>query len=97
MLVLVRPDKGDEVPLTNFTARIVAVEKRTDGRTLYLLKVTLGKKITEVRVEAKAFRAMHWPADHFGPSAIVYPRGREHAAVAIQTLSGKFTSTVPIA
>jgi hypothetical protein len=82
------------VPLTNFTARIVADVARDDGSgeiaRAFELEVELAGRRRRFTVSADKFTSMSWPVEHLGAGAIVYPgqSAREHARVAIQALSG---------
>jgi hypothetical protein len=82
------------VPLTNFTARIVADQVEDDGaetKRFYVLEATLNAKTTTFKVPAGQFHAMTWTAEHLGPTAIIEPGMglRERARVAIQRLSNE--------
>ncbi len=84
------------VPLTNFTARIIADVARDDGaETLreFELEVKRAGRTYRFRVPAAQFAGMNWVPEHLGASAIVYPgQGtREHTRAAVQVLSGDVT------
>jgi hypothetical protein len=98
-LVWEKPTKDGvvPVPLTNFTARIIADVVRDDGsgeRTReFEIEATLAGGTRRFAVAADRFAGMAWVTEHLGAGAIVYPgqSTKEHARVAIQQLSG----TVP--
>ena len=78
--------------LTNFAAQIRGDVRTDDGaevRRAYEISAGLRGRTASFTVPADRFRAMNWPAEHLGPSAIVRPGMglRDHAAVAIQELS----------
>jgi hypothetical protein len=78
--------------LTNFLATIEADVAEDDGaevRRAFEMRATLGTRAQVFRVSATQFAAMHWPVEHLGAAAVVYPgqATREHARAAIQLLS----------
>ncbi|MPZ14350.1 MAG: DUF3854 domain-containing protein [Chloroflexi bacterium] len=83
-----------DVALTNFSASIVSDTERDDGSgettRSYEMRATLRGRERAFSTSAAQFGAMNWPADRLGATAIVFPgqTAREHARVAIQTLSG---------
>lgn len=90
---LVRSEMGlDQVPLTNFTARITASISQDDGltkTTVLEIDVEVGDSIRRALVPASAFDSLGWVMSQIGPEAIVYAGAstRDHARVAIQILS----------
>jgi hypothetical protein len=90
-LVWVKPvqDGTVEVPLANFTARIVADVAKDDGAEVqrsFEIEARLNDRQKRFSVPAAKFAPMSWPAEHLGASAIVYPgfSTKDHARVAIQ-------------
>ena len=82
------------MPLTNFTARILADLASDDGAEVaraYRVEATLGDATSRFEVAADRFDAMDWAPAHLGASAIVYPglAARDHARVAIRLLSNE--------
>lgn len=92
-IVRVTSPKGgglQEVPLTNFVARIVANIVEDDGVSIHRqlsVDVSLRGRHLTIQVPASKFSTMDWPIEQLGGEAIVYPNQKEHARVAIQTLS----------
>jgi hypothetical protein len=89
-----KPTREGEVliPLTNFTATIVADVSRDDGterETAFEIEATLGKRKARFTIPAARFNSMGWPAEHLGAEALVYPgiTVKDHARAAIQMLS----------
>ena len=81
-----------EVPLSNFTAKIVRVVRRSDGHDeelLYDLEARVEGKPRRLTIPAQAFAGMAWVPEHLGPSAIIYAgfNTKDHVRVAIQDLS----------
>lgn len=81
------------VPLTNFEARIVADVADDDGvevQRSFEIEVVLAGRKHRIVVPSGQFASMNWPLEHLGAAAIVQPGSgvRDHARVAIQTLSG---------
>jgi len=88
------PHGVDVVPLTNFTARIVADVVRDDGvesSRLFEMEGTRAGRINRFEVSAAAFSGMGWVPEHLGAAAIVFPgqMTRDHTRAAIQQLSGE--------
>ena len=82
------------IPLTNFSARIVAQVVEDDGaeqRRLFEIQGALGARAQRFQLPASAFTAMNWPTEHLGANAVTYAGMgvRDHARVAIQLLSGE--------
>lgn len=80
------------VPLTNFTARILADVERDDGAETdraFQIEARRGEWVRTFTIPAARFDAMTWPAEQLGACAIVYPGNavRDHARVAIRLLS----------
>lgn len=80
------------IPLTNFTARIVADTLEDDGierRRFFEIEATLHEEVMRFPVPADHFGAMTWPTTHLGAQALLYPGFglKEHARAAIQLLS----------
>lgn len=85
-------DGSTPVPLTNFTARIVADVARDDGAEVqraFEIQTRLNNRHKRFSVPAAKFSGMGWPTEHLGASAIVYPgfSVKDHARAAIQMLS----------
>jgi hypothetical protein len=82
----------EEIPLTNFRARIVANVEDDDGVEKSLrfeIEAHLGERTKNLLVPAAQFPAMDWAIEQLGARAITYA-GRstaEHARTAIQELS----------
>jgi hypothetical protein len=100
-LVHLRPSKDGtiEVPLTNFTARIVRDVAEDDGvetRHVFEIEATLGKRVKKFVVPATQFPTMNWPLEHLGAVAIVSAGqgAKDHARAAIQHLSGEIPEEV---
>lgn len=82
-----------EVPLTNFTAEIVADLSEDDGaesHRIFEITAKVRDRTRTFRVAAQSFPSMAWASEHLGAGAIVYAGlgVKDHARVAIQTLSG---------
>lgn len=82
------------VPLTNFSARIVAQLVEDDGaeqRRLLELQGALGTRTPRFQLPVSSFATMNWPTEHLGANAVTYAGMslRDHARVAIQLLSGE--------
>jgi Domain of unknown function (DUF3854) len=80
------------VPLTNFTAQIVADTVEDDGvetRRTFELEARLNGYSRRFVVAADHFAAMSWATEHLGAQALVYPglNRRDHARAAVQLLS----------
>ncbi len=80
--------------LTNFTARIVADAVHDDGaeqRRVFTIDARLNGATRRIDVPASSFPALGWAGEALGAEAIIYPGNtiRDHARVAIQTLSGR--------
>jgi hypothetical protein len=87
-------DTEFEVPLTNFTARIVADVALDDGaeiRRRFEIEAALKGRVHRFLVPSERFAAMNWPVEHLGASAIVYPGQslKDHTRCAVQMLSGE--------
>ena len=81
------------LPLTNFTARIIADVVRDDGveqTHAFEIEATLHDRTRQFAVPASRFAALHWAPEHLGAAAAVVPgfTVRDHARFAIQQLSG---------
>lgn len=93
---LVFDDGGTIHPLTNFTAMIVAQVVEDDGvetRRMYEIEATVEARTHKFLVSSEKFPALNWVTENLGSKAIVFagPQVRDHARVAIQTLSPKPT------
>ncbi len=82
----------EKIPLTNFTARIIADCAYDDGveqRTMFEIEARIEGRSQRFSISGSEFNAMAWPTNYLGARAIVYPgtTRREHARVAIQVLS----------
>jgi hypothetical protein len=91
-----RHGTSSPTPLTNFTAEIVWDVVEDDGAEemhTFEIEARLGERQRRFEVPASRFASMNWVAEHLGASAFVYPGfgHKEHAAVAIQSLSGEIT------
>lgn len=80
------------IPLSNFTARIVADILEDDGaeqRRLFEIEATLSGRKKVFTTPATQFPALNWATEHLGAGAVVYPGFglRDHARAAIQILS----------
>lgn len=78
--------------LTNFTALITADLVMDDGAEQTRALKIMAKRGNHTRtfnVPASNFKAMDWPMEHLGSSAIVFPQFATHAATAIQVMSGE--------
>lgn len=83
----------EQVPLTNFTARIVAEVKEDDGDEVQQCLELKAELASQGRPEsglvtAAAFHSSRWWMNLLGPAAIVYPGMDQHARCAFQSLSG---------
>jgi hypothetical protein len=89
---------GKEVPLCNFTCRIVADMVYDDGvekRREIELEVHFDGEIFSFNLPGHRFAAMTWPIEYVGPGAIINPGHAQRVMVAIQALSGNIpTHTV---
>jgi hypothetical protein len=89
-----KPTRDDivSVPLTNFSARIVADLAEDDGsgelRREFEIEASMAGRDYRFSVSHAGFAAMNWPVEHMGARAIVYPGMglRDHARAAIQLL-----------
>jgi len=86
--------RGEEIliPLTNFTARIIADIERDDGaeKTRHFeVEVRRGARTATTVVPLSEFFAMRWPVEALGCDAVVHAGAgaAEHARSAIQLLS----------
>jgi len=82
------------IPLTNFTAKIVADVVRDDGterETAFEIEAIQGERAVRFIIPAARFGGMNWPTEFLGAEAIVYPGTtvKDHARVAVQMLSPK--------
>jgi hypothetical protein len=80
------------VPLTNFSARIVADVAEDDGAEVkrhFEIEARSGERHARFNVPAARFASMNWPTEHLGALALVYPGfgTKDHARAAIQLLS----------
>jgi 3'-5' exonuclease len=80
------------IPLTNFTARIVADVAEDDGAEVkrhFEIEARNGERHARFDVPAAKFASMNWPTEHLGALALVYPGfgTKDHARAAIQLLS----------
>ena len=87
------------VPLTNFSARIVAQLVEDDGaeqRRLLEVQGAVGTRTPRFQLPASSFATMNWPTEHLGANAVVYAGMslRDHARAAIQLLSGEVPERV---
>jgi hypothetical protein len=73
-----------DVPLCNFTARIVTECEEDDGvevRRTFDLTVTQGTRTATVRIPWERFNAVNWPIEALGADAAIVP-GRERAIMS---------------
>jgi hypothetical protein len=85
-------DGNVDVPLTNFTARIVTDVIHDDGAEQVRhmeIEAVVGSRTCNLTIPADEFSSMKWVAEHLGPKAILLAGMsiRDHARCAIQTLS----------
>jgi hypothetical protein len=81
-----------DVPLCNFTARIVTECEEDDGvetRRTFDIAVTQGARTATVRSPWDRFTAMNWPIEALGASAAIIPGpgARDHVRFATQLFS----------
>ena len=79
------------IPLTSFSARIVADRILDDGDEQhrgFVVEAEVGTHKVLVELAATEFGRMGWVLSRLGPSAIIYPGQQQHARAAIQSLSG---------
>ena len=86
------------VPLTNFTARIIADISADDGAEVqreYHIEARRGERRFCFTVPISAFDAMSWPTEHLDAGAYIYPgiSVKDHARVAIRALYGGVSET----
>jgi len=93
-LVYLKEVKGGtvSVPLTNFTAQIVAEIQLDDGvetQFQFEIEAYLEERTSRFAIAGNRFAAMNWPVEHLGARAIIYPGSslRDHTRAAIQFLS----------
>ena len=91
-----KPTKDGEVivPLTNFAARIVGQVTRDDGAEqlrVFELEAELRGRRYQFHIDASEFASLAWVPRELGGEAVVFPGQmiKDHARVAIQTLSGE--------
>jgi hypothetical protein len=82
------------VPLTNFTATIIADLVEDDGaesRHIFAMEAQRNGHTTHFQLAASHFTGMGWVVDHLGANALVYPGMtlKDHTRAAIQLLSGE--------
>lgn len=87
-------DGAVTIPLTNFNAKIVADVLRDDGaESTRMFEIELAQQERRARclVPAARFTSMTWAIENLGAQAVIYPGsgGRDHAAAAVQLLSGE--------
>jgi len=78
------------VPLTNFTARVISDVMEDDGaekRRVFEIEASLNGIAVRATVAADEFATMKWPVKLLGAQAIIFPSRTEHAKCAIQSLS----------
>jgi uncharacterized protein DUF927 len=88
------PDGPVPVPLTNFTAKIIADVIEDDGaesRRRFEIEATLNGRTTLFAVPAARFGGLNWVTEHLGAEAVLYPGfgTKDHARAAAQLLSGE--------
>lgn len=93
LLHLVRTQDGViEVPLCNFTARIVTECEEDDGvetRRTFEIAVTQGERTATVRIPWEKFNAVNWAIEAMGADAAIVPgpMARDHIRFATQLFS----------
>ncbi len=94
-LVWLKPTREGsvDVPLTNFTARIIGDIVRDDGvehSLTFEIEATQNNRTMTFQVPARRFDSMSWATQHLGASAAVLPGFglKDRARFAIQILSG---------
>jgi hypothetical protein len=84
-------DGAVEVPLANFTARIVADVAVDDGTgqfgRRFQVEADVGGRPHRFDVPADRFFSLNWVPDHLGATAVVFPEARGHFPVAVQMVS----------
>lgn len=81
-----------EVPLCNFTARIVTECEEDDGietRRTFEIAVRQGERTATVRIPWEKFNAVNWPIEALGADAAIVPgpMARDHIRFATQLFS----------
>lgn len=81
-----------EVPLCNFTARIVTECEEDDGvevRRTFDIAVTQGARTATVRIPWERFNAVNWPIEALGADAAIVPgpMARDHVRFMTQLFS----------
>jgi hypothetical protein len=84
------------VPLTNFTAKIIADTVEDDGvetRRTFGLEAQMNGSTRRFTIAAEHFAGMSWATEHLGAEAMMYPGMmlRDHARAAVQLLSQGIT------
>ncbi len=89
-LSLTKAGDVEEVPVTNFPARIKTTKLLDDGieikREFEVAAEFMGRRF-EFTLSASRFTSMKWPLEHIGPGAFVFPHKQEYARAAIQSFS----------
>jgi Domain of unknown function (DUF3854)/Domain of unknown function (DUF927) len=85
-----------QIPLTNFTAKIIADTVEDDGvetRRTFGLEARLNGSTRRFTIPAEHFAGMSWATEHLGAEAMMYPGMmlRDHARAAVQLLSQGIT------
>ena len=87
--------KGEpaDIPVSNFTARIVSdliIDDGLDVRRVFDVKAKVGSREIRCDVPSEDFSSMRWVLEKLGPTAVIDPgpNARDHARAAIQLLSG---------
>jgi hypothetical protein len=100
-LLYLKPTRDGDVPmpLTNFTAEIVAEVVHDDGveaRRLLEIKASLDGRTQTCTIPLPQFAALNWAMECLGSGAVVFAgfNAKEHAKVAIQLLSGRSDTRV---
>jgi Domain of unknown function (DUF3854)/Domain of unknown function (DUF927) len=93
-LAWLKPTRDGDVwiPLTNFTARLIADVVRDDGVETtreFEIEATLQGRSSSFLIPARQFDGLGWATEKLGAQAIIYPGQtlKEHVAVAIKGLS----------
>jgi hypothetical protein len=81
-----------DVPLCNFTARIVTECEEDDGvetQRTFDIAVTQGERVATVRIPWEKFNAVNWPIEALGADAAIVPgpMARDHIRFATQLFS----------
>jgi len=93
-------NKGDQVALSNFTAKITKEIRYVDGMshqtTLLIEGEVRGAKLEEIHVPADKFASMAWVLTHWGVKPVISPtpNAERHLRAAIQSNSSPQRKTI---